>query len=258
MKLSQPNIYLISKSINEIVLSSISELYKEKLIKVVTTPEVLRIVSQKKWPNFLFINENQILDKEKFQKKLSGIESVGWYYQQFLKYHTVLSAPENNVHIVDGDSIVKPLWSLNGVLATTGKLAYPKYTVFSELVLNHECNKYSFVTNQMVFNKELLKQMIFEIELIFTDQWENVFIGIMKNNGDAMFSEYQLYGNYVLMTQSVELRKMKVFRRMDRIKADPKIALDKYDLIAYEPQHKTGILRHLRANIYYRMGFTLG
>ncbi len=228
-------------------------------IHVVTTADEIRINRKNNWSNVNLIDENTILNKIDIQKKLQSIGNVGWYYQQFLKYKTVLSVSEEHVHIIDGDSITTEKWTRSGFLASTGKSSYKKYKYFSRLAIGFSCKQYSFVTNQMVFSKSMLKEML---DLITAERigkdWLDILIEIITNNENAVFSEYQLYGDYIYCKKGIKPNIIKVFRRMDCINDTPDNALKKYGLIAYEPQHKTGYLRYFRANILYKLGWTLG
>ena len=50
------------------------------------------------------------------------------------------------------------------------------------------------------------------------------------------------------------IEKTSIFRRMDLINDSVENALKRYDILAYEPYYKTGILRILRAKMYYFFG----
>lgn len=53
--------------------------------------------------------------------------------------------------------------------------------------------------------------------------------------------------------------KTKVFRRIDLVRnADVSKGLRKYSLLAFEDSHNAGLLRALRARIFYFFGINLG
>ncbi len=251
-------IYIVAKFLNKEIFRKMHNLFKDKKLKIVTTPEVIKAINPDEWQNFLFINENDILNKLFIEEKINILGNVGWYYQQFLKYKIVLTAPEEDVHIIDGDSILNPSLSKPMMLATTGRVSYNKYSNFSKIALGDYCKKYSFVTNQMVFNKKILREMLDFIENHNEKNWMDISVDIMKDNKDSIFSEYQLYGNYIYLRKKIKPTHIKVFRRMDCVKSSITKALEKYELVAYEPQHATGALRIIRANILYRLGISLG
>lgn len=256
--MKNPSIYIISKKINKITVDYAKENYGNREIYIVTTRNEKSIWENLNFDSVKIIDENEILDKKIFETKMKDLDNIGWFYQQFLKYYTVLYANDDNIHIIDGDSIVNPELSKLGILVTTGKSTYKKYSLFSKIVLNYDNEKYSFVTNQMVFNKDKLNKMLTEIEKNNNKSWMDVFICVMKKNSEAIFSEYQLYGNYIQATEGANPIKVKVFRRMDCLKINLRDALNKYEIIAYEPHHRTGIMRVMRAKIYYKLGVSLG
>ena len=80
----------------------------------------------------------------------------------------------------------------------------------------------------------------------------------MLNNKDAVFSEYQLYADYVVHGRRIDVHHVRVFRRMDCVKDTAAKGLLKYDVIAYEPHHVTDIVRKYRIVLLYKLGLTLG
>jgi hypothetical protein len=205
------------------------------------------------------INDNEIIDFEILRAELK-LERFGWYYQQFLKYESVLKLDGKDFLILDGDTVVNPVIVKKDTLCTTNKPTVKNYyNLYRELFPNDKLYNKSFVTNQMVYNKARLKEMLNEIELKYTQKWINVIANLVKNDSEKMFSEYQTYAEYVLNRyENIKIIPIKVFRRMDLITDSIQNSLKKYDILAYEDHHKTGLLRKLRAKLFYNIGITIG
>lgn len=201
-------------------------------------------------------NDSDFLDFELVKSQLGG-ERVGWYYQQFLKYTIVLAYSVEKVLIIDGDSILRDDIEFNQ-LYTTGRAVPTLYKLFNTKLLGNDFGKeeVSYITNQMLFERSVLVGMLGKLggEI----NWMGAIIDKLKQNPKLMFSEYQLYAEYLLQVRNVKCHKLKVFRRFDCISSGVHRALKKYDLIAYERQHKTGLMRYLRANFLYLFSKELG
>jgi hypothetical protein len=159
--------------------------------------------------------------------------------------------------IIDGDSILRDDIDFNQ-LYTTGRDVPEGYRLFNNKLLGQGYGKesISYITNQMLFERSVLVDML--NNLGGEKSWMNEVIDKINKNPKLMFSEYQLYAEYLLQMKSIRCNKLKVFRRFDCISSSVERALQKYDLIAYERQHKTGLIRYLRANLLYIFSKELG
>lgn len=197
------------------------------------------------------VNENLYLEKEEFIKKLEmkNIERPGWYYQQFLKYKIIEKSNSNLVHIIDGDSIIKNEMIGSKILKYNQKNINERYKKFYESLFEIKTrNSNCYVTNQMCFEKSIFEKMC--IDICADGNYVDKIINAIGE--DKKFSEYQTYANYCIDNNfEIKKEKIKVFRRMDLVNDSIYTALKKYDLIAYEPHHKTGLLRLIRAKLFY-------
>ena len=248
------DIVIISKDENSKTIEYIINKFSDYKIYLIS-PKAEKSV----FNNIEKINDNDILDFNKLKKKLS-IYRFGWYYQQFLKYSVVLKLKGENFLILDGDTIIREkLLKSNSLFFSTKKPDERYYSLYKNIFPNDFLSNKSFITNQMVFNKSILQNLINEIELKFEDNWISSISNLIKKNKNLMFSEYQTYTEFVLNRyNNFTIKSVKVFRRMDLISDSIENALKKYDVIAYENHHKTGFLRKLRAILYYKIGKNLG
>ncbi|MDF1641262.1 hypothetical protein [Thalassolituus oleivorans] len=204
---------------------------------------------------FRCINENYFLNKNDFIEKFDalGLNRGGWYYQQFLKYMVVLDSADDSVWIVDGDSEIlnERIFDINTVF-TTGNLVHAPYNNHIKKYMDGRLSSLSYVTNQMLFSRRKLDMMLREF---YPGDWiHSILVGIDEEN--AQFSEYQTYAQY-LLNLGLRSREIKVFRRMDLLWRWTSLIYRKYDVVSWE-SHKSGLLRVVRANIFYLFGRTLG
>lgn len=248
-------VVVIAKECDERLISFLCEEFKGYSTYLVT-PDSENIHLDK----INILDDQSFFDFESFSEKLKNTNlRVGWYYQQFLKLHVCLNLGYENVYIIDGDSVVKRDTFKTDSISTTGKLAENKYTDFNKLILSLDSfEEPSYVTNEMVFNRNILEKLIYEIEAKFNKFWVDAILDILKANENVQFSEYQLYGSFAVNRFSYPVHQIKVFRRMDCINDSIVNGLKKFDLLAFESHHKTGFLRHLRAKTLYLFGKQLG
>jgi hypothetical protein len=190
---------------------------------------------------------------------------MGWYYQQFLKYELVLKSKYRYVLVIDGDSFFDfRAKNLRNVVYVTDKNVNKRYLNFVSGELCIPALQKNAITNQMLFDKILLKSMISFIEF---DSCEMNYIDvihakIISSKGRFLFSEYQTYASWCVSKRKYPISKIKVFRRIDLLYSLDSFsvmeALRSYFLVAYEPGHRSGCLRKIRAFIYYKLKLNLG
>lgn len=219
--------------------------------------------------NVEFNKDNSFLIREEFiqlfaDMKRSGGRNLhqiaGWYYQQCLKYSIVLKSVKRFVLIVDGDSMLSGNKFLTEHISVLNKKTQKEYKKFNELVLPKQLqtNFLSAITNQMLFDQQKLMQLLQLIENKYSKNWINSIIELIRSNEDLMFSEYQLYADYVVSFYQIPTIKSTIFRRADAVCFDNEKILNKYDIISFESHHKTTFLRKVKYYVYYLLGLNLG
>lgn len=160
------------------------------------------------------LDEDEILEGLSYNKIASIISSqgrkhtnVGWYFQQFLKMAFSLSKYCETPYYLswDADTIpVKkiPLFSSDGHPFFSIKTEYHKpYFVAIRKLLNIEkCNKGSYIAEHMLFNKEIMNEIISMIEKseVVGESWfEKILNSIVPELVSThAFSEFETYGTY--------------------------------------------------------------
>ena len=247
-------IVVICKTINWKIIDYLNNEFKNYEIKIVTPNKV-----NNQFPRINIISDSEFLDQRSINDLLHGkIKRIGWYFQQLLKYEVVLNSVYENVLIIDGDSVIHKGLVKEKSICTTNKKTHAKYYNLNREIFESDINKKSLVTNHMIFNKCILKELISFIEEKFKRPWKEVLVDLVSSQDSLSFSEYQLYGDYVLSRYDFILKPIKIFRRFDCIKTGLDHGLEKYDILAFEDHHKTDSLRYLRAKIYFYLGIPLG
>jgi hypothetical protein len=245
---------IVSKTLNKKTLKYYSQILSEESIYFVSPCEDIYL---KNFKNVNFRKDDFFLKREDYPI-IEQTSRPNWYYQQFLKYSIVLNLDYDFVHIVDGDSFVKKEILFSDKIYYSNKTIEDNYDKFIvNLNRKESFSKRNYITNQMCFNRNYLISLIYELN--FTEEnWINRFSDSLISYKNNWFSEYQLYANYLLQNHNFKEKPIKVFRRFDLINDDYDKGFSKYDVLASEPQHKTGILRRVRALLYYTLALNFG
>lgn len=209
------------------------------------------------------IDRDRIISFLSHQHHLGALrgKSVNWYLQQYLK----LAHSWNSTHPVfinDGDTIFSPklldeMFNSPFLLTTNESTAIYNNTAAA---CNLPTNERSFVANGGLFVPTALRRLSNNPADWFIETMQR---GVIKQNGNADFSEYQIMGS--LIKNEYAQRRIKLFRRFDLItnpsnaaattkKANE--ALKYYDAIAFEPAHNSSPKHRLLAKIAYAIGYS--
>ncbi len=180
-----------------------------------------------------FVDEETVLDGLNVTRILDIIEErcgqrkrAGWYLQQFLKMAWSYRCNDSSYVVIDADTF--PLNAIDyiddeGRYLLTQKIEYNKpYFDTLENLFDGDVKKtgdFSFVAENMIFDTEIMKEMIARIELNTRLKGGRFYEKIMYaiNSEDVLksgFSEFETYGNY-LMTyhpEKARLRKLRTNR----------------------------------------------
>ena len=185
-----------------------------------------------------FLDENAVLSfeavhavmKEALKDVLQGQELprgiTGWYYQQFLKMQYARMCEDAYYLVWDGDTIPCAPFSMfkegtNMPYLDMKNEYYPQYFDTMEKLIPdlHKCFEKSFISEHMLMNSEIMRQLLSEIEsnsdIAGESFWEKVIHAIdAKGLQENSFSEFETYGTYVAMRkpESYRLRDWHSFR----------------------------------------------
>jgi hypothetical protein len=213
----------ISKKLDVVFVTKLDHLYTLNISiqRLLTYDNVNRIhiVTQRK--NFkyfdlysservTFLDEDLLLPSMSFnQLKRLNLpffpKNAGWYFQQLLKIGVAFenSITENYV-VVDADTIflVKPTFiddEGHFLFVKADEYHAPYFLNYKRLLKEEPNREFSFISQFMVFNKDLVREMCSQIENNFegTDRWNWKIMHNITGVDGNLFSEYETYGHFI-------------------------------------------------------------
>jgi hypothetical protein len=208
--------------------------------------------------NVSFVEESKLLAFDKVKecmtnhlKPLLGNEplprgAVGWYYQQFLKMEYAKICQDKYYMTWDGDTIPCKPFSMfqEGSGAPYLDLKQEYHALYFETLEKllpgmRKIIGQSFISEHMLFNTEIMKELIAKIEandsIPGQYYWEKIIHAIVPENiGESAFSEFETYGTFVAFTHPdhYKLREWHSFRLAGEF-FDPNTICDRdYDWLA--------------------------
>lgn len=177
-----------------------------------------------------FINEKTLIDVDKIKKLIedknkNATQRSGWYIQQFLKMNYCQICKQKYYLIWDSDTIpIKKvnMFSDDGTPYFNVKTEYhpPYFTTMQRLIPElSKKNNYSFISEHMLINTKIMKNLIKRIENninITGEYWfEKIINSIdIKDIPFSGFSEFETYGTFVneFYNNSYKIRSWKSLR----------------------------------------------
>jgi hypothetical protein len=160
---------------------------------------------------YIFINEDtieSILPKNKINYTFEGINRSGWLFQQLIKLSADTICSEPYVLVLDADTILtqKQVFVSNKLhINCSDELHLPYFRVLKKILSIDKVFPLSFVSHYMIFEKNLLKKMKNEIERIHSENWINVVLKEFDKNNISGFSEYEMWGNFLVKFHCCEI-----------------------------------------------------
>jgi hypothetical protein len=183
---------------------------------------------------------------------------AGWYFQQFLKYAAVAAAQDRRVLVLDADTVVlRDIECEPGTFFTSKARHRDYYEHFKILFGDLISFQASAITNFMWFDSDEVRRMLVEICERHSKSWWLAIISIANGiHAECAFSEYETYANWVSLRHGCHTEvPIHIFWRGDlllRSRTDHYRVLREvekrgYDAVAFEMQHRRGIIRQLGA-----------
>jgi hypothetical protein len=205
--------------------------------------------------------------KKELESYLSASKSIlsGWYYQQLLKYAVLSKVEDDEVLVIDADTVIlgDTSFKLNS-FPTSAEYHQPYFDCFYSIFKKTAPFKASAITNFMWFQTALLRQMLKEIEIIHYGIWWEIIIGKANEiDSDFAFSEYETYANWVSIKNHGHLEEpINIFRRGDFLtknNTDYQSIVNKvnsmgYFAVAFEFNHTKGFFRKILAWFLLNLG----
>ena len=134
-------------------------------------------------------------------KKHFGLDRSGWIFQQLLKLSSDLIADQENILIVDADTIFTSpqvfIRDNKWVFNISDERHRPYQDIIRKLT-NRAVYDVSFVSHHILLNRHLLQKLKSSLSEKSGIDWERSIIESIDRSIASPFSEYELYGNYIL------------------------------------------------------------
>lgn len=155
--------------------------------------------------NCQFIDENNVLPiklDDVGEYLLNKYDRRGWIFQQLLKLGSDSFVNTQHYYVLDSDTVLTTPQSLlkeeKLILNTSDELHKPYQLIYENLLGIKPISPVSFVSHQMVFEKDTLTELKQKIEKHTGKIWYQAIIDSIDRNEMSSFSEYELYGNFLV------------------------------------------------------------
>lgn len=216
----------------------LNSLPSEKIILISSNPVIKYIDDAGLSDSIDYIDESSILSfddvhtvmTKHMEPLLMGDElprgATGWYYQQFLKMLYAYHCPDEYYMVWDGDTIPCKPFSMfqeesHAPYLDLKNEYHEEYFVTLEKILPgmKKCIRQSFISEHMLFNVKMMKQLIEKIESNNAIEgktfWEKIIYAIPPTKiANASFSEFETFGTFMCFTDPTlyKLREWHSFR----------------------------------------------
>jgi hypothetical protein len=194
----------------QISIKKITELYNVGKIYIITDKRYFSFFKFKSKVDIKLVDQDSVLPNM-VKNDLDNLtlpyfpRRAGWYFQQLLKLgiSTIDSINENYI-VIDADTIFLqnlPFVNSKGQFVFLKATEYHKsYFDNYRILLGEEPNReFSFISQYMVFNKNIVKKLFSDIENKFNGEstWNWLIMKKIQGTDASLFSEYETYGHYV-------------------------------------------------------------
>lgn len=173
-----------------------------------TCEELFNLCNKKKCT---FVDEKRLLpfDKDKIRYKPKNLDRSGWIYQQLLKLNCDIICKNEHILIADADTIfIRPQsFEHEGkiIFDVSSELHFPYYEIYNRLLKRDPDYFISFVAHHMLLQKSKLISIKKNLEDIHKVKWFDAILNHIDKNEISSFSEYELYGHYMLSNFKEEM-----------------------------------------------------
>lgn len=155
-------------------------------------------------PNdLILLNEREIapIDRSRVIYKPRGVDRSGWLYQQLIKLSCDEICRTEHILALDADTVLTRPQRLivegKVVFSVSDERYQPYYAMIERLLPGTPIFPFSFVSHHMMFKKEHLRELKKTIQLC-GKKWFEAILEKIDPDEVSGFSEYELYGNYVM------------------------------------------------------------
>ena len=203
-----------------------------------------------------FSQIKKIYEELRAETNQKNPSSVNWYYQQFLKMAYSERCSDDYYLCWDSDTIPVrkiEMFSQDGTPYLDYKTEFQNsyFKTIERLFGFGKVIEKSFISEHMLFNKILMREMIGDIEKSNNrgkNCWEKIIYSMGADNLACGFSEFETYGSWVAMnhTSEYKLRSWNSFRNLsffidikDLTREDIEYLAADYHAVTFEKYQKT-------------------
>ena len=233
------------KKIKELISDNIIVIGKSSLQKLCNTNKCITFYDEDKiFPELSFTSVKDVIN----QRNLNTCRT-GWYFQQFLKLGWALRNDCSQWYASwDSDTFpLKTISFFNNDEKPVFNIKEEYYPAYFETIMSiwhlKKTVPYSFISEAMIFNKEVVKELLTECNTDLLSFWKNI-LKVASNSSDKEhgFSEFETYGTYISAKHPdmYTIRKIKALRMgaraygMDPSQADLWRASLKFETVSFE------------------------
>jgi hypothetical protein len=207
----------------------------------------------------IFVDEDSVV--ESLTASFHPSQRWGWYFQQILKLGMADRVDTDYYLVVDADTVFlrrvtffnddgKPLY------ATSTEYCQAYFDVFEHLLGFIANREYSFITNHMVFHRDIVKEM--RSSFRGAVPWYMCIVKYVEPQApwysEAQFSEYETYGHYIKAFHPDELNVRPLrWRTVDCLPTEGlrKKFAKLYDFCTFHEsgRKRNGVLRRFRSRL---------
>ncbi|UZR92531.1 DUF5672 family protein [Chondrinema litorale] len=199
-----------------------------------------------------WVNEDTVLPikKSEIEYKVNNEDRSGWLFQQLLKLSADQIAENNALLILDADTVfIRPrVFEYKGkqLLDHSDEWHPPYFDTYYKLTGYQPSSVLSFVAHYMLMEKDKLIALRKHIEQHTQLNWIEAILKHTDRNSMSGFSEYELYGNFVLRKFKKEYKEFYWFNLRQSIKQPESIG---YLAKLHSPQFKSLSFHRYNSNL---------
>jgi hypothetical protein len=159
----------------------------------------LKIICADKGVVFITEDELEIVNKRDIQYTVNGKDRSGWFYQQLIKLHADQISKNENILVLDADTVyVNPVsffYRGKTFFDISDEYHKPYFSAIDNL-MPMRVKPISFVSHFMMLNRTSLQELRKRISQKHGKPFIEATLSIVDEKQMSCFSEYELYGNY--------------------------------------------------------------
>jgi len=158
-----------------------------------------------------FVCEDELAMRPKdYRYIVQGVDRTGWIVQQLIKLNASIIVDTDSYWVCDADTVlVSPQSLISGskyILNISDEFHFPYRYTIANLTGQKPWFPFSFVSHNMIFNKPYLVSLKSRIETYTRMEWSQAIWSNLDDTQQSSFSEYELYGNYVISSHLAAAR----------------------------------------------------